>query len=162
MIETEVGALSRTVPVGIEHFREYEHMVRVIFNFLFMEKLGEGRWQSRTEPEDEGVEIRDLLFGHKSDSGFWKGLFVNPKAPFGRWHYLTQVSLTISKLVTRRSPDSSLRGAVFVVVFPAFDSCVMRPLTVTLCPRCPSSLTALLRRPQTLPSSPVIENSPGS
>jgi hypothetical protein len=74
MIQTEVEALSTTVPVGIEHFREYEHMVRVIFNFLFVEKLGEGRWQSRTEPEDEGVEIRDLLFGNKSDSGFWKDL----------------------------------------------------------------------------------------
>jgi hypothetical protein len=74
MIQTEVEALSRTVPVGIEHFREYEHIVRVIFNFLFVEKLGEGRWQSRTEPEDEGVEIRDLLFGNKSDSGFWKDL----------------------------------------------------------------------------------------
>ena len=43
-------------------------------NKIFVEKLGEGRWQSRTEPEDEGVEIRDLLFGNKSDFGFWQDL----------------------------------------------------------------------------------------
>ena len=89
---------------------------------------------------------------------------VDPKAPFG-WRYLPQVLLTIFKLATRRSPDSSLPGAPSVFPFfvsPAFDSWVMRPLTVTLCPRCPSSLTTLLRSPQTLPSSPVIENSSGS
>ena len=48
--------------------------MRVIFNFLFYGELGEGRAQSRTEPEDEGIEIRDLIVSNKSDSGFWKDL----------------------------------------------------------------------------------------
>jgi hypothetical protein len=49
-------------------------MVRVIFNFLFRGELGEGRPQSRTEEEDEGVEIRDLLYSNNANSGFWKDL----------------------------------------------------------------------------------------
>jgi hypothetical protein len=36
--------------------------------------LGEGREQSRTEPEDEGVEIRDILFSNVAESGFWRDL----------------------------------------------------------------------------------------
>jgi hypothetical protein len=74
VIQAETDHLRETVPVGMEHFREFEHMVRVIFNFLFYGELGEGRAQSRTEPEDEGVEIRDLLFSNVSNSGFWKDL----------------------------------------------------------------------------------------
>jgi len=49
-------------------------MVRVIFNFLFRGELGEGRPQTRTEPETEGVEIRDLLFSNIAETGFWKDL----------------------------------------------------------------------------------------
>jgi|SRR5579859_4534001 len=74
MIQKEVEHLRETVPVGIDDFQPFERMVRVIFNFLFRGDLGEGRSQSRTEPEDEGVEIRDLLFSNHSDSGFWKDL----------------------------------------------------------------------------------------
>jgi len=36
--------------------------------------VGEGHAQSRTEPENEGVEIRDLIFANKANSGFWKDL----------------------------------------------------------------------------------------
>jgi hypothetical protein len=49
-------------------------MVRVIFNFLFIGELGEGHAQSRTAPEDEGVEIRDIVFANKAHAGFWKDL----------------------------------------------------------------------------------------
>jgi hypothetical protein len=60
--------------VGVAHFQMLEHMVRVIFNFLFWGELGEGHPQSRTEPENEGLEIRDLIFSNISNPGFWKDL----------------------------------------------------------------------------------------
>jgi hypothetical protein len=30
--------------------------------------------QSRTQPEDEGIEIRDLIFANKAETGFWRSL----------------------------------------------------------------------------------------
>jgi hypothetical protein len=73
-IQWETDHLRELVPVGHEHFQTLEHMVRVTFNFLFRGDLGDGRVQSRTEPENEGIEIRDLLFANKADRGFWKDL----------------------------------------------------------------------------------------
>jgi hypothetical protein len=61
LVYDEVTHLREIVPVGKTHFREYEHKVRVFFNFLFIGALGQGQHQSRTEPEDEGVEIRDII-----------------------------------------------------------------------------------------------------
>jgi len=74
IVQQEAEHLRDIVPVGREHFRDFEQIVRVIFNFLFHEELGEGRAQDRTEPENEGVEIRDLLYANKADRGFWKDL----------------------------------------------------------------------------------------
>jgi hypothetical protein len=74
LLQLELEHLKESLPAGAEHFREFEHQVRVTFNFLFRGDLGEGRAQSRTEPEDEGLEIRDLVFGNVASSGFWKDL----------------------------------------------------------------------------------------
>jgi hypothetical protein len=74
LVELEVLQLRQSVPVGREHFKDYEHKVRVIFRFLFRSELGDGHVQSRTEPENDGVEIRDLIFANKASSGFWKDL----------------------------------------------------------------------------------------
>jgi hypothetical protein len=74
LMQLETEHLRESVPVGAEHFQEFEYAVRVTFNFLFRGVLGEGQPQSRTEPEDEGLEIRDLLFSNTSSSGFWKDL----------------------------------------------------------------------------------------
>src|ERR1035437_3516469 len=82
--------------------------------------------------------------------------------------YLLQVSLTILRVVTRRSPYSSLLDAFstcpsFFSLFSfAFVSRAREPVTVTWWPTCWSNLTLMLRRPQLLPSSPAMENSPGS
>jgi hypothetical protein len=73
-IQFEVEKLDEFVPVGHEHFSQYEHIVRVVFNFLFRGELGDGRAQARTEPENEGLEIRDLLFSNRANQGFWKDL----------------------------------------------------------------------------------------
>jgi hypothetical protein len=73
-IQHEVEHLREIVPAGHGDFRLFEDVVRLIFNFLFLGDLGEGRAQSRTDPEDEGVEIRDLVFRNQADSGFWKDL----------------------------------------------------------------------------------------
>ncbi len=73
-IQAETEHLREIVPPGPEHFKSFEHIVRVVFNFLFIGELGEGKAQSRTEPEDEGVEIRDLIFANNAESGFWKDL----------------------------------------------------------------------------------------
>jgi hypothetical protein len=69
-----VNHLREIVPVGREHFGSFEHMVRVVFKFLFRDELGEGRAQSRTEPENEGVEIRDIVFPNVAEAGFWHDL----------------------------------------------------------------------------------------
>jgi hypothetical protein len=74
LIQYEVETLRQRIPSGHEHFRMYEDQVRVIFNFLFRSELGDGKAQSRTEPEDDGVEIRDLIFTNKATAGFWKDL----------------------------------------------------------------------------------------
>jgi hypothetical protein len=74
LLQHELEHLKESLPAGPEHFREFEHQVRVAFNFLFRGDLGEGRAQSRTEPEDEGLEIRYLVFGNVASSGFWKDL----------------------------------------------------------------------------------------
>jgi hypothetical protein len=73
-IQAETEHLREIVPPGPEHFQAFEYMVRVVFNFLFIGELGEGKAQSRTEPEDEGVEIRDLIFANNAESGFWNDL----------------------------------------------------------------------------------------
>ena len=46
----------------------------MIWNFLFLGELGEGQVQSRTEPENEGVEIRDIVFANRANLGFWRDL----------------------------------------------------------------------------------------
>jgi len=74
LIQDEIENLPDSLPAGKEHFQGFEHMVRVAFNYLFYGELGEGRSQSRTDPEDEGVEIRDVIFANKSNTGFWKDL----------------------------------------------------------------------------------------
>jgi hypothetical protein len=75
LIQWGVEHLKENIPTGTKHFRAYEHQVRVTWNFLFSRKeLGEGQAQSRTEPENEGVEIRDIVFANRADTGFWKDL----------------------------------------------------------------------------------------
>lgn len=73
-IQAETEHLRDIIPAGAEHFAAFEHIVRVVLNFLFVVQLGEGKSQSRTEPEDEGVEIRDLIFANEAESGFWSDL----------------------------------------------------------------------------------------
>jgi hypothetical protein len=74
VIQAETEHLREVVPPGRENFQAFEHIVRVVFNFLFIGELGEGKAQSRTQPEDEGVEIRDLIFANNAESGFWNDL----------------------------------------------------------------------------------------
>jgi hypothetical protein len=74
LIQWEAEHLRENIPTGTTHFREYERQVRVIWNFLFLGELGEGQPQSRTDPENEGVEIRDIVFANHAEAGFWKDL----------------------------------------------------------------------------------------
>ncbi len=74
VIQAETENLREIIPPGHENFHAFEHIVRVVFNFLFIGELGEGKAQSRTQPEDEGVEIRDLIFANNAESGFWNDL----------------------------------------------------------------------------------------
>ena len=61
LIQLETEQMKRSIPIGREHFRDYERIVRIIFGYLFRGELGEGKAQSRTEPENEGIEIRELF-----------------------------------------------------------------------------------------------------
>src|ERR1700692_4583173 len=89
-----------------------------------------------------------------------------PRKPPFLLRYLAQVSVTMFRLVTRRSRYSSFSDAFttspsfFSFFASAFDSALAVPATVTLWPTWSSSFTVLLRRPHTLPSSPKMENSP--
>jgi hypothetical protein len=73
LIEEELDQL-KTLPTGNKVFSVYERGVRVTFNFLFHKGLAQGQVQSRTAPENEGVEIRDIVFANIADAGFWKDL----------------------------------------------------------------------------------------
>jgi hypothetical protein len=74
LVELEVQTLRARLPPGSSEYRRYEDFVRIVFNYLFRSELGEGQAQSRTEPENEGIEIRDVVFANQSNSGFWKDL----------------------------------------------------------------------------------------
>jgi hypothetical protein len=74
VIQAETEHLRDIVPPGQKDFQAFEHIVRVVFNFLFIGELGEGKSQSRTQPEDEGIEIRDIIFANNAESGFWSDL----------------------------------------------------------------------------------------
>lgn len=74
LILEEMKNLHETLPKGVEHFTEYEHMVRITFNYLFTPPLGEGKHQVRTVPGDDGLEIRDIIAQNRSDDGFWKDI----------------------------------------------------------------------------------------
>jgi len=74
MVEHELAHAGNSIPVGRAHFADYERMVRVAFTFLFLEHLRNGRPQVRTEPDDDGLEIRDIVFTNSSERGFWKDL----------------------------------------------------------------------------------------
>ena len=74
VVELELAQAPNSIPVGREHFADYERMVRVAFTFLFREHLSNGRSQVRTEPDDDGLEIRDIVFTNCSERGYWKDL----------------------------------------------------------------------------------------
>src|ERR1700675_1552765 len=92
---------------------------------------------------------------------------AGPKAPV-LLRYLVQEWVILFRRLTLRSRYSSFWPAFttspsfFSFFASAFDSPLAVPATVTLWPRWSSSLTVLLRRPHTLPSSPAMENSPTS
>ena len=74
LIQFEAEHLRDRIPTRHANFRQFEDQVRIIFNFLFRGDLGEGKAQSRTESENEGIEIRDIVFANNADLGFWKDL----------------------------------------------------------------------------------------
>lgn len=74
LIRQRVEHAKELIPVGVEYFREYEDHVRIVSNFLFIEHLGEAKPQLRTEIEDKGYEVRDLLCQNRGEKGFWKDL----------------------------------------------------------------------------------------
>jgi hypothetical protein len=67
----EIESVSKDIPAGPEHCRDYEDFNRRVINFLFIEHLGECKLQQGTEPGNEGLEIRDLICSNKSEKGFW-------------------------------------------------------------------------------------------
>jgi len=67
----EIENVSKIIPTGQKCFKEYEDFNRKAINFLFIEHLGECKLQQRTEPGNEGLEIRDLICSNKSERGFW-------------------------------------------------------------------------------------------
>ncbi len=71
MIVSEIENISKIIPTGLKYFKEYEDFNRKAINFLFIEHLGECKLQQRTEPGNEGLEIRDLICSNKSERGFW-------------------------------------------------------------------------------------------
>ncbi len=67
----EIENVSKNIPSGQQYAREYEDFNRKAINFLFIGHLGECKPQQRTEPGNEGLEIRDLICSNKSEKGFW-------------------------------------------------------------------------------------------
>lgn len=74
LLYEQAGRIDELVPVGREHYREYEDFVRVTINYLFIGHLGEAKPQVRTEPGNESTEIRDLICQNRANKDFWKDL----------------------------------------------------------------------------------------
>ena len=74
LIYEETLQIDQSIPVGREHFKQYEDFVRVTINYLFIKHLGEAKPQVRTEPGNESTEIRDLICQNRANKGFWKDL----------------------------------------------------------------------------------------
>jgi hypothetical protein len=129
LIAEEIRTLPERIKPGREHFSQYEHLVRVVFNFLFhfLGPLGEGQAQSRTADEDEGVEIRDIIFANKADAGFWKDkkdkwsaseivVDAKNKTELSRndlrqlYCYLKPVLGYFGVIVCRKDPDETIRA----------------------------------------------------
>jgi hypothetical protein len=73
-VEAEINSIDVAIPIGNDGATAYERLVRVAFSFLFRDQLTNGRAQVRTEPGNEGVEIRDVIFTNSAERGFWKDL----------------------------------------------------------------------------------------
>lgn len=71
MILQEIENIAKIIPIGTNYFKEYEDFNRKVINFLFIGHLSECKLQQRTEPGNEGLEIRDLICSNKSEKGFW-------------------------------------------------------------------------------------------
>lgn len=74
MLLEEVQRIDTLIPRGRKHFRVYEHFVRICINYLFSGELGEAKDQARTEPGNEGTEIRDLIAQNIAEAGFFNDL----------------------------------------------------------------------------------------
>jgi len=81
LILDELRNVHRIIPLGPENFKVYEHMVRVTWNYLFMPILGESKSQQRTEPGNEGLEIRDLICARQRVAKFLGLTFPCNKYP---------------------------------------------------------------------------------
>lgn len=74
MVQNEIDNIEKQIPAGHEHCHEYEDFLRSLINYLFAGNLGEAKLQERTEPGNEGTEIRDIICQNRADSGFWNDL----------------------------------------------------------------------------------------
>ncbi len=74
MMQAEVEHVHKSIPAGKKHSRRYEDFVRRVINYLFVGHLGECKAQDRTEPGNEGCEIRDLLCQNQAEIGIWKDI----------------------------------------------------------------------------------------
>lgn len=74
MLFEEAKSIDQLIPRGRDHFKSYEHFVRVCLNYLFSGDLGEAKSQVRTEPGNEGLEIRDLIAQNIAETGFFSDL----------------------------------------------------------------------------------------
>jgi len=74
IIQNEVKRMEESIPAGQEHCHKYEDFIRIVVNFLFNHDLGEAALQARTETENDGIEIRDVICQNRAEDGFWKDL----------------------------------------------------------------------------------------
>jgi len=73
MIEQEWKYLDENIAAGQPGAAAFEHQVRVTMNFLFgNQQLLDGSHHSRTE--DDGLEIRDIIYRNVATDGFWRDL----------------------------------------------------------------------------------------
>lgn len=76
MLAYQADNLNEFIPPGREHFEAFEKYVRSCVNFLFNQHLGEPKYQVRTEPGNEGLEIRDIMAHNSSTSGVFHDLKI--------------------------------------------------------------------------------------
>jgi len=73
LLKEKLESIDEYIPIGSKGWKEFEDTTRIIIGYLF-DELGVPKAQERTEPGNEGTEIRDIICQNSAEKGFWSDI----------------------------------------------------------------------------------------